>query len=68
MNYTNPQTKRIELHFILHGGIVLLLGMFLGIPYGQSINRELGVDVVRAWKAVHLAALTLILLIPIPIS
>jgi hypothetical protein len=44
--------ERLQLHVILHGGIVLLVGLLCGLPFGAVIRRS-GDDAARAWRVAH---------------
>ena len=38
---------------ILHGGIILLLGLLCGAPLGSAIVRKKAEETVRAWRVAH---------------
>ena len=38
---------------ILHGAMMLLMGLACGAPMGSAINNDKGEDVVRAWRVAH---------------
>lgn len=42
-------------HLAFHASIVLLIGLLCGIPYGRSILRSAGSDIVHAWRVAHLS-------------
>lgn len=44
----------MHLHFILHGGIILLLGLITGFPYTRAIIKCSGTE--AAWRLVHSAS------------
>ena len=44
--------ERLQLHVILHGAIVLLVGLLCGIPFG-SVAARAGDDAARAWRVAH---------------
>jgi hypothetical protein len=46
--------KRAQLQILLHGLIVLLVGLLCGIPYGRAITHDWGEEGVRAWRVAHL--------------
>jgi hypothetical protein len=46
--------KRAQLQILLHGLIVLLVGLLCGLPYGQAITQAWGENAVRAWRFAHL--------------
>ena len=43
----------LALQLLLHGAIVLLVGLLTGIPYGKAITGKKGENVVRAWRVAH---------------
>ena len=45
--------NQLALHLTLHGGIVLLIGLLSGIPYGVAINQKTHEDIVRGWRVAH---------------
>jgi hypothetical protein len=45
--------KRAQLQILLHGLIVLLVGLLCGIPYGRAINHDWGAEAVRGWRVAH---------------
>jgi hypothetical protein len=45
--------KRAQLQILLHGLIVLLVGLLCGIPYGRAITHDWGEEGVRAWRVAH---------------
>lgn len=42
-----------ELQMILHGSVVLLLGLLCGIPLGAAAARGAGPEATRAWRVAH---------------
>jgi hypothetical protein len=38
---------------ILHGGIILLMGLLSGIPFGRAIVQGKPEDTVRGWRVAH---------------
>lgn len=38
---------------LLNGSIVLLIGLFSGVPYGIAIVKKQDEEVIRAWKLAH---------------
>ena len=38
---------------ILHGGVILLLGLLCGAPLGSAIVRRKAEETVRAWRVAH---------------
>ena len=45
--------KRAQLHILLHGLVVLLVGLLCGVPYGRAITHDWGEEAVRAWRVAH---------------
>lgn len=43
----------LSLQLLFHGAIVLLIGLFTGMPYGSAINQKKDEEVVRAWRVAH---------------
>jgi hypothetical protein len=59
-------TKRAQLQLLLHGTVVLLIGLLCGVPYSLAITQAWGVEPIRAWRFSHLGlALTGIWLIAV---
>ena len=42
-------SERLHLHVILHGAIILAVGLLCGIPFGFVAARGAGEDAARAW-------------------
>jgi hypothetical protein len=40
-------------YLLLHGGIVLLVGLLCGFPFGRAIVRGAPEGTVRAWRVAH---------------
>ena len=38
---------------IFHGGVILLLGLLCGAPFGRAVVRGKSEDTVRAWRVAH---------------
>jgi hypothetical protein len=38
---------------ILHGGIILLVGLLSGVPFGRAVVRGKPESVVRGWRVAH---------------
>ena len=45
--------KRAQRQILLHGLIVLLVGVLCGVPYGQALTHGWGAEAVRAWRLAH---------------
>ena len=43
----------LALQLLLHGAIVLLVGLLTGIPYGKAITSKKDENIVRAWRVAH---------------
>ena len=43
----------VERFLLLHGAIVLFLGVLAGFPFWLTIIRDRGSDAVRAWRVAH---------------
>ena len=42
-------------HLLFHGGVVLLIGLLAGFPFGRAIAVGRGEDNIRAWRVAHSA-------------
>ena len=42
-------------HLLFHGGVVLLIGLLAGFPFGRAIAWGRTEDTVRAWRVAHSA-------------
>lgn len=40
-------------HLVLHGAIVLLIGLLCGAPYGHAINRNAPAHIIHSWRVAH---------------
>jgi hypothetical protein len=40
-------------HLVLHGAIVLLIGLGCGAPYGRAINRGAPAHILQSWRVAH---------------
>ena len=49
---------RIQLQILLHGGIVLFVGLLCGIPFGAAVTNAWGDEAVRAWRVAHSGGVT----------
>jgi hypothetical protein len=45
--------KRAQLQILLHGLVVVLVGLLCGVPYGRAITHGWGEESVRAWRLAH---------------
>ena len=41
-------------YFILHGAIIILIGLFSGLIYWQTIIRDKRPEVIRGWRIAHI--------------
>ena len=46
-------SERFQLQTLLHGAIVLLVGLLCGIPFGAAVGNAWGEEAVRAWRVAH---------------
>lgn len=42
-------------HLFLHGSIVLLFGLLLGVPYARAVKSAAADQVVNSWRVAHLS-------------
>jgi hypothetical protein len=42
-------------HLLFHGGVVLLIGLLAGFPFGKAIAGKRSDDTIRAWRVAHSA-------------
>jgi len=49
--------KRAQRQILLHGLIVLLVGLVCGVPYGRAITQGWGEEAVRGWRLAHFSLL-----------
>ena len=40
-------------HLLFHAAVILLIGLFAGIPYGKAILRKKPESLVHAWRVAH---------------
>lgn len=40
-------------YIIFHGALVILIGLFSGVIYWQTILREKGLETIRGWRIAH---------------
>ena len=45
--------EQVARHLVLHGSIVLLIGLVCGAPYARAINRSAPAHVVHSWRVAH---------------
>jgi len=46
-------TGSLEKYVIFHGAIIILVGLFSGLIYWQTIIRSKRSDVIRGWRIAH---------------
>lgn len=44
---------RSQTQLVLHGAIVLLIGLLGGIPFALAVGNDWGPEAVRAWRVAH---------------
>jgi hypothetical protein len=49
--------SRTATALVMHGLVVILLGLLVGFPYASAINEGWGGDAERAWRTAHLEGL-----------
>jgi hypothetical protein len=42
-------------HLMFHAVVMLLAGLFAGIPYGKAINKNTNQRLIEAWRVAHAA-------------
>ncbi|MBI4317543.1 MAG: hypothetical protein HY675_03555 [Chloroflexi bacterium] len=50
--------ERRRTQILLHGAIVLLVGLLCGIPFGVGVGRAWSEEAVRAWRVAHSEGVT----------
>jgi hypothetical protein len=40
-------------YLIFHSALVLLAGLFVGVPYGRAVHRNAADHVIRGWRLAH---------------
>jgi hypothetical protein len=40
-------------YLIFHSALVLLAGLFVGVPYGRAVHRNASDHVIRGWRLAH---------------
>jgi heme-degrading monooxygenase HmoA len=45
--------KRVRRQILLHGLVILLIGLLCGVPYGRAITQGWGDEAVRGWRIAH---------------
>lgn len=56
-------SERSRAQILLHGAIVLLVGLLCGIPFGVGVGNAWSEDAVRAWRVAHSGGVTVGLII-----
>ncbi|MBM4383308.1 MAG: hypothetical protein FJ091_08035 [Deltaproteobacteria bacterium] len=49
--------KRTAATLVMHGLVVIFLGLLVGFPYASAINESWGAEAERAWRTAHLEGL-----------
>ncbi len=50
--------ERRRAQVLLHGAIVLLVGLLCGIPFGVGVGNAWSEEAVRAWRVAHSGEVT----------
>jgi hypothetical protein len=50
--------RRSILLIALHGVVLVVLGMLVGLPFSDAITAHSGADVERAWRVAHTSLVT----------
>src|SRR2546423_9659371 len=45
--------EQVARHLVLHGSIVLLIGLVCGAPYARAINRSAPAHIIHSWRVAH---------------
>jgi C4-dicarboxylate transporter len=45
--------KRVQRQILLHGLVIVLVGLLCGVPYGRAITHGWGGEAVRGWRIAH---------------
>ncbi len=45
--------ERSQMQIVLHGAIVLFIGLLGGIPFVLAVGNDWGAEAVRAWRVAH---------------
>ena len=56
MQADDPRVRHRD-WMVLHGALIVFLGLVFGIPFGSAIVNGWGEEAVRAWKLAHLEGL-----------
>ena len=40
-------------YLIFHSALVLLAGLFVGVPYGRAVHRNAPDQIIRGWRLAH---------------
>ncbi len=51
-------TRRSALQVAFHGILLVVLGMFVGLPFADAITSHSGPEVERAWRVAHASLVT----------
>lgn len=48
----------LQMQILVHGGIVLFVGLLCGIPFGTAVAKASDDEAVRAWRVAHSGGVT----------
>ena len=51
-------SEPLQMQILLHGAIVLFVGLLCGIPFGAAVGSTWGDEAVRAWRVAHSGGVT----------
>ncbi len=51
-------SEPLQMQIVLHGAIVLVVGLLCGIPFGVAVGSTWGDEAVRAWRVAHSGGVT----------